>query len=257
MKILEFGEKSSPAVLLIHGMGCTGEKSFGTTVERLCGDKRVILPLLDGYDGGGTVFKSIEAQAAQLAEYLSRECPDGLFAVLGMSMGGFIALELLQKYPVKTERLILDSGYMCGMRPARFIANVATSCFTAIIQGRDGFIAHSIMRLAMGYCFRRDDICADASRETIFNSEFSCMTYSLPPLPGALANCDAEYWYGEKERHAIHGMKALKSGLPQLREVSMGSVGHGEVMFTQPQKYAELVCAALSRKTAATDAIHG
>lgn len=58
------------------------------------------------------------------------------YAVLGMSMGGFIAIELLCKHPVKAEKLILDSGYMKPWKIAKPMAQIVASGFMKLKDGK-------------------------------------------------------------------------------------------------------------------------
>ena len=49
MKFLEYGNTSTPTILMIHGMGMTAEGSFGYAVERLKDCYHILLVCLDGY----------------------------------------------------------------------------------------------------------------------------------------------------------------------------------------------------------------
>lgn len=247
MKFIASGSAGKPVVLLIHGMGCTGQHSFASTVPLLEKDCRVVVVCLDGYDAPDTTFTTIREQAEKIADYVKTECGGSVHAVLGMSMGGIIALELLTRHEVRAKKLILDSGYLPPWNPAyaKFMSGVEASMFDAILKGKHERINRAMMKHFMGYCFKSTDLCSFASHETLKNSQYSCLTYKLADLD-ALKKTEVEYWYGEKERYMIAGMKLLKERLPEMQEICVGNYGHGEVMCEQPARYARQVLASVN-----------
>lgn len=179
-------------------------------------------------------------KAEKIAIYLKETDSEQLYMVLGMSMGGFIAMELLCKYEVTTNTLILDSGYLKNQRFPKLVAAFVTSGFSKLIAGKDNAFIRGAMKRMMGFCFRKDDLCAFATKETIYNSEYTCLTYQLPNLT-RLASTKLQYWYGLREPYMIKGMHALKKRMPHMKEICLGDYGHGEIMATNPALYAELI----------------
>ena len=96
------------------------------------------------------------------------------------------------------------------------------------------------MQTSMGYCFKKEDLCLDATKVTLKNSEYSCLTYQLPEL-SKLGNMSVEYWYGKKDKNMIEGMKELKKQLPNMKEICFGDYGHGEFMVEHSEEYADMV----------------
>jgi pimeloyl-ACP methyl ester carboxylesterase len=207
----------------------------------------VILPLLDGYDGGDTVFTSIADQAQKIAVYLTEHHADRLYAAVGMSMGGFISLELFSRTKVHTEKLVLDSGYLCRMPFPKIVASVVSNGFYAIMHGSKSKIIRRSMLNMMGYCFRREDLYP-ASKQTIYNSEYTCLTYRLPENLKDIHAADIAYWYGSKEPYMIKGMKVLKQILPTMKLKCTGDVGHSEIMLEQPEQYGRNILSAIIEK---------
>lgn len=244
MKFLTYGPASAPAVLLIHGMGCAGEHSFQAAIPALMDTYRVIVPLLDGYDGGETTFSTIEKQAEQIARYLEDRGLTHLHAAVGMSMGGFICLELFCRFDVRADKLILDSGYLNNLPCPRLVATVVACGFGRLRRGKWKRLVGAGMGRMMGYRFRPWDLYP-ASFGTIYHNELSCVTYSLPENLESIHADEVTYWYGEKEPHMIAGMETLKKRLPDMKCVSMGDVGHGEIMFEKPKQYARSIAEAI------------
>lgn len=115
MIFYENGQAQGPAILLIHGMGCNAGRSFAVPADLLGRVYHVITVDLDGYDGCGTTFTTIGDQADKLAAWLNSHCQGRLYACIGMSMGGFIAMDLACRHHIQISRLILDSGYVAPL----------------------------------------------------------------------------------------------------------------------------------------------
>lgn len=246
MKFIESGDKNKPPVMFIHGMGCYGEHPYKKVTEKLEEEYNVIIVCLDGYDMQSTVFTSISEQAKKIADYILENHNGKLHMILGMSMGGFITLEILSKYNVTADKVILDSGYLkpWSKIKAKIMSAAVAWGFSRILKDKSNFIIDSSMKKSMGYCFKKKDLCSSASKITLKNSEYSCLTFELPNL-SRLRNMNIEYWYGTKEKFMIEGMKILKQQLPGMKEICLGEFGHGEMMFEQPEQYINTICKAV------------
>lgn len=220
MKFYEYGNKDNPAVIYIHGMGCDVLKSFKAPTELLQNDYRIILAALDGYDGEDSTFSTIAEQAQKIADFLKSNYCGIIYAVIGMSMGGFISLNLLCKNNIVAQKLILDSGYTDNLPLPKIIAKSVAWGFDCLTKDKHKKIVKQGMKMMMGYCFNKKDLYKNPSKQTIYNSEYACMTYPLADNITDLQSLDVTYIYGEKEKQMIKGMHTLKSFLPELKEVS-------------------------------------
>lgn len=110
MKFYEYGDKSLPHVMLIHGAGW----SYWLYLRqaRLLQDKyHVILPIIDGHgEEWGTSYISTEDTADKIIHYIDRNCNGKLFALSGVSLGGQIAIEILSRRSNIAEKAIIESG---------------------------------------------------------------------------------------------------------------------------------------------------
>ena len=249
MRFIESGFKDKPSVMFIHGMGCSGEHPYQKAKEKLENDYNVIIVCLDGYDKQSTTFHSISEQAEKIANYTEKNHNGKLHLILGMSMGGFIVLEMLSRYNITADKVILDSGYLKPWPkiPAKIMSGSVAWGFSQIMKDNSNFVIESFMKKMMGYCFKKKDLCASASKTTLKNSEYSCLTFKLPNL-SKLQNTNIEYWYGTKERLMVKGMKLLKRELPNMKEVCLGEFGHGEFMFERPDEYIHIICKTIRKE---------
>jgi pimeloyl-ACP methyl ester carboxylesterase len=108
------------AVLLLHGLGVDGS-SWGYQIQALVGaGLRPLAPDLPGfgrstYDGRGWTIKRTAGQMNRLLEELQLE----EVGVVGLSLGGTIALYMALEYPARMTHLVLMNSFAC-LRPKRF-----------------------------------------------------------------------------------------------------------------------------------------
>ena len=106
------GDRSSPAVLLIHGMLCNAESSraFG---KYMADEYFVIMPTLDGHGDDGTDLISAAEEAEKILAYLKENGIEKLALLQGSSMGAEIALavyELLNAGGIYVQKCFFDGG---------------------------------------------------------------------------------------------------------------------------------------------------
>lgn len=241
MIFYEQGAAENPTVLLIHGMGCNAERSFSIPASILSRKYRVITVDLDGYDGKGTTFTTISDQADKIGTFLDKRYEGKLYACLGMSMGGFIAMDLVCRHCIQAQHLILDSGYVPPLPFAKQFSGLVANGFMQILEGRPSRFTIRGMEFFMAYSFKEDELCPDASFQTIYNSEYSCMTWQIPENLETLNHSSTVFLHGSREKFIIRGARILKARAPKMRVVCTGDYGHGELMFNDPQRYANLI----------------
>lgn len=248
MQFCEYGDSKNPVVLMIHGMGMTADRSFGAAKDRLQDRFRIILVALDGYEDSTSTFSSIATQAKQIADYVNAAHAGAVYATLGMSMGGLIMTDLLCRHGIRTERAIFDSGYMLPMPCPRVTASLVAWGYQRLLRDRPGLLVSACVKKLMGgYCYKPDELCGTASRETIFNSFLCCHTYRLPDTITSLNGIKTFFLYGDNETVIKKGMRTLKAYLPDLHKICLGKTGHGECMLTDPDRYTAYLLTALEQ----------
>lgn len=102
------------------------------------------------------------------------------------------------------------------------------------------------MEYLMAYVFRKEQLYPDASWRTIYNSEYSCMTWQIPDNLEILNRPSTIFLHGGKEKFIKRGARVLKKRLPEMRVFYTGDYGHGELMFTDPGKYTKVIARAIA-----------
>jgi 3-oxoadipate enol-lactonase len=118
--ILCFAERGSgPPLILVHGLGMSGEM-FEPIVEPLARRHRLIIPDLRGCGRSRSLPPpySVMQQAADLAALLDH-IGIASTAALGYSQGGPVVQQLALDYPERVHRLILSNTYAYNMATMR------------------------------------------------------------------------------------------------------------------------------------------
>jgi pimeloyl-ACP methyl ester carboxylesterase len=111
LAIRETGEAARPTVVLLHGVGGTG--SMWTDLMAGLADFHCLAPDLPGHGRSRAIGWKSRAESARLvAELIEERAAGGKAHVVGLSLGGSIALELLATRPDLLERVIVDG---CGV----------------------------------------------------------------------------------------------------------------------------------------------
>lgn len=149
---LDVGE--GPAVLLIHGIGDTGD-TWSEVVDRLARDHRVIVPDLLGHG----------QSAKPRADYSPAAYANGMrdlllllgiesATIVGHSLGGGIAMQLAYQHPSLCERLVLVSPGGVShdvVALLRWVSTPAAYLLLPLLQGRvsrrlAGWVARALER---------------------------------------------------------------------------------------------------------------
>ena len=100
------GPLNAPAIVLVHGSVVT-RKMWLPQMRALSDDYRIIAPDLPGHGTLAHVPFSFAAAVQNLTE-LIREQAQGQAIVAGLSLGGYIAIELAQRHPDSVAGLVLS-----------------------------------------------------------------------------------------------------------------------------------------------------
>lgn len=109
----ETGDPRLPAVVLLHGVG--GNGSMWTDLMASLPAYHCIAPDLPGHGRSRAIAWRSRAETTRLVAELIEEAAGGKAHVVGLSLGGSIALELLATRPDLLDRVIVDG---CGTLPS-------------------------------------------------------------------------------------------------------------------------------------------
>ena len=243
MNIHEFGKAGAPSVVLIHPSLVMWDY-FEYVIPHLAGKYHLIIPALPGYDPDRKGdFTSIEAIAADLAEWLSEHGYAEIECIYGCSMGGSVVLRFLADARIKTNCAVIDGGITPYQLPWIVTRMIAVRDFLMIYMGKLGGIK------LLEKAFSTDDYSEEdlkyaagvlrmISAKTIWRTFESCNNYDLPA--GNPADCrKIEYWYAENEEKARGwDIRYVKKNLPGTVFRKFEKLGHGGLAVLYPERFA-------------------
>jgi len=244
MKYYEFGDKSLPHVMLIHGAGWS-YWLYLQEAQLLQNKYHVILPVLDGHGEESAIpYSSTEGIADQLVEYIDNHCNGKLFALSGVSLGGQIAIEILSRKPDIAEKAIIESG-LCIPQPfllkySQFVYKIFGKLLFSKSFNKWGLkMMPKRMQLSSEVLplYLRDIIAVTPANMThIFETYFK---YSLKPTLKE-SRADTMYWYGSKEMKCIkESSMTFRSFVKQCEIVELKDYYHSEISAYHPEEWVK------------------
>jgi pimeloyl-ACP methyl ester carboxylesterase len=238
MNFLTYGDSTAPAVMLIHGMATTAEICYSSIAKKLSQDYYVILAKLDGHDpDSDSVFISLDDSCRKIENYVKAHHGGHLYALSGFSLGGSIAVELLQHGKIQIEKVHLDAAFCVKfgvLKPfytvfftygIRYMQSGRTipACMTDSLFGKEN-------RSVLEMLFRQ------IKSETIRNCCGDVYSFSLCD---SLRNAKSEvvFWMGEHEPYPRKTARLLRQYLPQMQVRVFKGMGHGQLLHEHPYYY--------------------
>ncbi len=105
--VYESGPETAPAIVLLHGGGLSG-RMWQPQIERLT-EYHCIVPDLpaQGKSVGSAPF-TLDGAARDIAEIIQTRAAAGRAAIVGISLGGAVGLEIMRTTPVQVDHLIVS-----------------------------------------------------------------------------------------------------------------------------------------------------
>lgn len=132
LAIRESGEAGRTSVILLHGVGNNGSM-WADAMARLA-DYHCLAPDLPGHGASrATAWRSRRETTRLVADLIGRRATGGRAHVVGLSLGGSIALELLVHYPDRLDHVIVD-GCAAIRGPLASVMNLGVSAISPLLR---------------------------------------------------------------------------------------------------------------------------
>ncbi len=136
MQHKEYGKQNRDVIILLHGGGL-GPWNYCDTAEQLQDRFHIIIPVLDGHNGSGTDFTSIEKNADEIIHYVDENFCGNIFMICGLSLGGQILTEILAKRKNICKYAVIESALVIPMKITNaLIRPVFSLCYPLIKKRR-------------------------------------------------------------------------------------------------------------------------
>lgn len=100
------GASQLPAIVFLHG-GPLSSRMFAPNLPLLSNSAHCLAPDLAGHGANKSPF-SITESASQVARLIEEKAVGGKAAVVGVSLGGAVALQLLRAFPERVSRVMIS-----------------------------------------------------------------------------------------------------------------------------------------------------
>ena len=245
MRFVMMGSEAYPTLLFIPGLSATAESCFGKVGRLLQNRWHVVLCELDGHYDGSPAFRGIDDACAQIEAYVMEKHGGRIRGMIGLSLGGTIAVSVLSRGRIQIERTVLDAAFCVDM-------GILKDCYAwffpkGVARVRDGkYVPGFLIELFMGRGNRSmtQMVYPGITIETCRNACRDVYSYRISDK---LSNTSSmvEFWRGSREPYPAKGAALLKKHLPTMTERVLPNMGHCQFLHEHPKEYAALLNQAM------------
>ncbi len=131
------GPEDAPAIVFVHGTRLT-RAQWSLQVRRLSRRYRCVAVDLPGHGARAGEEFTLEAAARSIVEAVTASVPTGRAVIVGLSLGGYVAIEVAERYPDRVVGLVLAgcSGEPSGSSgwPIRGLATILERTRPALLE---------------------------------------------------------------------------------------------------------------------------
>lgn len=249
MNFHEFGEKTNPHIMLIHGGG-NGWWNYLRQARTLSKKYHVILPALDGHgEEYAADYKSTEDSAEKLLKYIDENCGGHLFFLCGVSLGGQIVIEMLSARQDITEKAVID-GCICYPQPnlAKFCILTVRLLSKMMFSRTSCKLQVAMLRLVPKMKFSEEiekyyihDMPL-LRKETLYQIYHTYMEEYY--LKESICDTKAQvmYWYGSKEMKCVKKSAVMfQKKVPSCQIYEAKGYNHGYLAIYLPDEWTKMV----------------
>ena len=241
MRFVTTGSEEKPTILFIHGLSATAESCYGEVSRLLRNNWHILLCKLDGHYDGSPAFSGIENACGQIETYTNECCQGKIRGMVGLSLGGTIAVSVLSRGNLQVEKTVLDAAFCVDMGLLRgFYSRVFPTSVAKIRDGKyvPGFMVDFLMGkgnrsvIEMLYPGITEESCRSACRDVY--------SYSISE---SLKNTSStvEFWRGSREPYPKKSAALLRQYLPAMTEKVFPDMGHCQFLHEHPEEYAAMI----------------
>ena len=245
---MELGKENNDIVLLLHGGGLSWW-NYREAAKLLEKDYHVVLPVLDGHAESDAPFTSIEDNAAGLISYIDAYFGGQVAVLGGLSLGGQIALEMLNQRPDICRFALIESALV---KPSKVTCGLIGPVFGmsyGLIKQR-WFAKMQADYLGIPKELFEDyyrDTCAITKADMIAFLKANCVYEAKNGLGKTTAK--VKIVAGSREQKGIlDSAKLLQSTIPNSQMEILPNLRHGDLSIHCPEQYAQMLREWMTKK---------
>lgn len=238
MNFLCFGNKSNQTVLFIHGMASTAMLCYGPILKHLS-DYYVILAEVDGHSEQTGELVSLGQNCDEIERYVFEHLSGRLYCLSGFSMGATMAVEIIGRGNIDVAKTHLDAAFLIKMglltKPYEY------AFCKAIKRLQNG---KTVPKFLMDAVMGRDNnsvvemLYRNVTANTVKSACEFIYGYRIPETIRSYQGT-VLFWRGSNERYPRQSAALLKQYLPDLIDVEIEDMGHGQYLHEHSDEYAD------------------
>ena len=235
-----YGDKGSPSLLLIPGLGVSYE-IFLPLVDLLKGDYYIIAVGVDGFLlGQESRYTSVDDQAFQAINHVKKNLAGHLDVAYGISLGGKILSRILERNEIVIDHAIMDAAPLLPLprwcvNPLRYYQsfNVWT-CYHWTGFWRRVFHSH-YFDVLLDECKK---VWPYGKGKAVRDGYKDVYTHKLESVHGS----DIHFWYGSKEALvAKPQVEHLIKLCPDVHVEVFPGMNHAQLLVDHPEEVARRI----------------
>lgn len=242
MKYKEFGDRTHPTIILLHGGGLSWW-SFTDLIPLLKAEYHIVTSVIDGHGKDGeTTFVSIRDSAQKLIQYIDEKHQGKVFAICGLSLGAQIIVDVLAQRADIAKYIVIESALVMPLSGVtRFIAKSSSLFYSLIHQKWFARMQAKALYVRENLFDQYYSDSLSISKQSLTNISTSNADYTAPDT---LKFAKAKVLIiigGEEVRIMDKSVRKLISMLPQARVCIVPDMKHGELSLSRCKEYLALI----------------
>ncbi len=237
MNFLCFGNKNNKSILFIHGMASTAILCYEPILKQLS-DYYVILAEVDGHSEQTEELVSLGKNCDEIENYIINNLSGNLYCLSGFSMGATMAVEIIGRGNINVTKTHLDAAFLTKMgllaEPYQY---VFCKAIKRIQNGK--VIPKFMMDAVMG---KDNNSVIEMLYQKITSNTIkrACEFVYKYSIPENIRNYKGTvlFWRGSNELYPRKSAALLKRYLPDLIDVEIENMGHGQYLHEHSEEYA-------------------
>ncbi len=246
----EFGDKSNPIAILIHGV-LTPWQMWERQIEYFSKRYFVIVTALDAHvEEESSEYISAEDEAEKICEYVITNYGKDVFLLAGLSMGGIVANKIFESGKLRIKNIVFDGAPL--VPTPRFMESIMTRNYISIIHGSkkreqkvlDNFVKYFLPERFLPPFLNFADTMSDESVANIVKAACRCEMHRVPDTYTKIL-----FLHGTKanEMFAKKAAKKMKKAYPDVIVKVFGGYAHGELAIYHSDEWCEVVSKVVER----------
>ena len=268
LNYVDIGEGDDTPVVFVHGLAGQWQ-NWLENIPAIAQRRRVLAPDLPGHGCSAMPHEQISIQGyARVVDAFCEQLGLERVALVGNSMGGFVASEVALQFPTIVERLVLVSAAGISnanlyRAPAMTVGRIARALTVWTAARHRAMAARPLTRhVAIALVARHparlapdlvwEGLMKGAGKEGFADAYRACLEYDFREHLGRIEAPTLVVW-GEKDSVlSVHDAQEFERLIPDSRKVLMEDTGHVP-MLERPNAFNELLLDFLSETGPAED----